>query len=57
MAVDTARSADQHTDTRSVLVHLEKLDHLEQEYLRLTHTQNNAEVHRDFLIFIICESW
>lgn len=44
MAVDTARSADQHTDTRSVLVHLEKLDHLEQEYLRLTHTQNNAEI-------------
>uniref|UniRef100_A0A3B4A3L9 Centrosomal protein 57 n=1 Tax=Periophthalmus magnuspinnatus TaxID=409849 RepID=A0A3B4A3L9_9GOBI len=36
-------SADQSTDSPSVLARLEKLDHLEQEYLRLTHTQNKAE--------------
>ncbi|XP_072314383.1 centrosomal protein of 57 kDa isoform X2 [Eucyclogobius newberryi] len=41
---ETTRSADQpHTDSPFVLARLEKLDLLEQEYLRLTHTQNNAE--------------
>lgn len=40
---ETTRSADQHSDSPTVLAHLEKLDHLEQEYLRLTHTQKNAE--------------
>ncbi|XP_033833063.1 centrosomal protein of 57 kDa [Periophthalmus magnuspinnatus] len=40
---ETTRSADQSTDSPSVLARLEKLDHLEQEYLRLTHTQNKAE--------------
>lgn len=39
---ETTRS-DQHTDSPTVLARLEKLDHLEQEYLRLTLTQNNAE--------------
>lgn len=40
---ETTRSADQHTDSPTLLARLEKLDHLEQEYLRLTLTQNNAE--------------
>lgn len=40
---ETTRSADQHSDNPAVLVRLEKLDHLEEEYIRLTHTQNNAE--------------
>ncbi|KAJ0063952.1 hypothetical protein NL108_014472, partial [Boleophthalmus pectinirostris] len=42
-AKETSRSADQPTESPSVLTRLEKLDHLEQEYLRLTHTQNKAE--------------
>lgn len=37
--MEKTSSSDQHTDT-----HLEKLDHLEQEYIRLTQTQNNAEI-------------
>uniref|UniRef100_A0A8C6TSX5 Centrosomal protein 57kDa n=1 Tax=Neogobius melanostomus TaxID=47308 RepID=A0A8C6TSX5_9GOBI len=40
---ETTRPADQHTDSPTVLARLEKLDHLEQEYLRLTCTQNNTE--------------
>lgn len=40
---ETTRSTDQHSDNPTVLARLEKLDHLEQEYIRLTHTQNNAE--------------
>ncbi|XP_030008974.1 centrosomal protein of 57 kDa isoform X2 [Sphaeramia orbicularis] len=44
VAMETSKSADQQTDSPSDLAHLEKLDRLEQEYLRLTHTQNNAEI-------------
>ncbi|CAL1570481.1 unnamed protein product [Knipowitschia caucasica] len=41
---ETTESRDPlHTDSPSVLARLEKLDLLEQEYLRLTHTQNQAE--------------
>lgn len=43
--METSRSADKQSDTESQRVQLEKLERLEQEYLRLTRTQNNAEVH------------
>lgn len=43
--METAKSADQQSDTVSEHAQLEKLERLEQEYLRLTRTQNNAEVH------------
>ncbi|XP_035536671.1 centrosomal protein of 57 kDa isoform X2 [Morone saxatilis] len=41
---ETAKSADHQSDTVSEHAQLEKLERLEQEYLRLTRTQNNAEV-------------
>ncbi|XP_059187524.1 centrosomal protein of 57 kDa [Centropristis striata] len=43
-SMETAQSADQQSDTASEHAQLEKLDRLEQEYLRLTRTQNNAEM-------------
>lgn len=39
-----ARSADRQSDTVSQHAQLEKLERLEQEYLRLTHTQNLSEM-------------
>ncbi|KAK2912518.1 centrosomal protein of 57 kDa isoform X2 [Channa argus] len=44
VSMETARSADQQPGTVSEHTQLEKLERLEQEYLRLTHTQNNAEM-------------
>uniref|UniRef100_UPI003AAD3B2F centrosomal protein of 57 kDa isoform X1 n=1 Tax=Centroberyx gerrardi TaxID=166262 RepID=UPI003AAD3B2F len=44
VSMETARSADQELDPVSEHAQLEKLERLEQEYLRLTHTQNNAEI-------------
>ncbi|XP_054458407.1 centrosomal protein of 57 kDa [Anoplopoma fimbria] len=44
VSMETTRSADQQTDTVSENAQLEKLDRLEQEYLRLTRTQNKAEM-------------
>lgn len=38
-------AADKHSDTVSEQAQLDKLERLEREYLRLIHTQNNAEVH------------
>ncbi len=43
--METARPADQQSDPVAERAQLEKLERLEQEYLRLTRTQNNAEVH------------
>ncbi|KAM4627498.1 centrosomal protein of 57 kDa isoform 2-T2 [Polymixia lowei] len=43
VSMATARSADQALDSVSGHAQLEKLERLEQEYLRLTRTQNNAE--------------
>ncbi|KAI3354274.1 hypothetical protein L3Q82_018811, partial [Scortum barcoo] len=43
-SMETARSADRQSDTVSDHAQLEKLERLEQEYLRLTRTQNNAEM-------------
>ncbi|XP_033952660.1 centrosomal protein of 57 kDa [Pseudochaenichthys georgianus] len=40
--VETAKSADPHCGTESEHAQLEKLERLEQEYFRLTRTQNNA---------------
>lgn len=42
--METAKSADRQSDTVSEHAQLEKLERLEQEYLRLTRTQTNAEV-------------
>ncbi|XP_026189539.1 centrosomal protein of 57 kDa [Mastacembelus armatus] len=44
VSMETARSAEQQPDTVSEHVQLKKLERLEQEYLRLTRTQNNAEI-------------
>ncbi|XP_071351850.1 centrosomal protein of 57 kDa [Trachinotus anak] len=44
VSIGTAKSADQQPDTVSEHAQLEKLERLEQEYLRLTRTQNNAEM-------------
>ncbi|XP_039648068.1 centrosomal protein of 57 kDa isoform X2 [Perca fluviatilis] len=44
VTMETAKSADQQSDTVSEHAQLEKLERLEQEYLRLTRTQNNAEM-------------
>ncbi|XP_049431720.1 centrosomal protein of 57 kDa isoform X1 [Epinephelus fuscoguttatus] len=44
VSTDAAKSADQQSDTVSEHAQLEKLERLEQEYLRLTRTQNNAEM-------------
>ncbi|KAG7238730.1 hypothetical protein INR49_031246, partial [Caranx melampygus] len=44
VSMDTAKLADRQSDTVSEQAHLEKLERLEQEYLRLTRTQNNAEM-------------
>ncbi|XP_029923620.1 centrosomal protein of 57 kDa isoform X2 [Myripristis murdjan] len=44
MSMETTRSADQNLNAVSEHAQLEKLERLEQEYLRLTHTQNNAEL-------------
>ncbi|XP_075956952.1 centrosomal protein of 57 kDa [Anarhichas minor] len=44
VSMETARSADQQSDAVSEHAQLEKLERLEQEYLRLTRTQNNAEI-------------
>lgn len=43
--MDATKVADRQLDTVSEHVHLEKLERLEQDYLRLTRTQRNAEVH------------
>ncbi|XP_047450292.1 centrosomal protein of 57 kDa [Mugil cephalus] len=44
VSMERARSADQQFDTVPERAQLEKLERLEQEYLRLTRTQNNAEM-------------
>ncbi|XP_039986273.1 centrosomal protein of 57 kDa isoform X1 [Xiphias gladius] len=44
VSTDTAKLADRQTDRVSEHAQLEKLERLEQEYLRLTRTQNNAEM-------------
>ncbi|TKS81022.1 Centrosomal protein of 57 kDa [Collichthys lucidus] len=44
VTMETDKSADQQCDTVSEHAQLEKLERLEQEYLRLTRTQNNAEM-------------
>ncbi|XP_068441329.1 centrosomal protein of 57 kDa [Clinocottus analis] len=44
ISMETTKSADQQCDTEFEHVQLEKLERLEREYLRLTHTQNNAEM-------------
>ncbi|XP_040902671.1 centrosomal protein of 57 kDa isoform X2 [Toxotes jaculatrix] len=44
VSTDTAKLADRQPDTVSEHAQLEKLERLEQEYLRLTRTQNNAEI-------------
>ncbi|XP_029373809.1 centrosomal protein of 57 kDa isoform X2 [Echeneis naucrates] len=44
VSMDTAKLAHQQLETVSEHAQLEKLERLEQEYLRLTHTQNNAEL-------------
>ncbi|KAM3875218.1 LOW QUALITY PROTEIN: centrosomal protein of 57 kDa [Diretmus argenteus] len=43
VSMETARSDDKELDAVSEHTQLEKLERLEREYLRLTHTQNNAE--------------
>lgn len=47
VSTETTKSADQQSDTVSEHAQLEKLERLEQEYLRLTRTQNSAEVHTE----------
>uniref|UniRef100_A0A1A8I1Y7 Centrosomal protein 57kDa n=1 Tax=Nothobranchius kuhntae TaxID=321403 RepID=A0A1A8I1Y7_NOTKU len=42
--LEKATAADQRLDAISECAQLEKLDQLEQEYLRLTRTQKNAEI-------------
>ncbi|XP_042343119.1 centrosomal protein of 57 kDa isoform X2 [Plectropomus leopardus] len=44
VSMETAKSVDQQSDLVSEHVQLEKLERLEQEYLRLTRTQSNAEM-------------
>ncbi|XP_070826301.1 centrosomal protein of 57 kDa [Chaetodon trifascialis] len=44
VSMETAKSADQQSDTVSEHAQLEKLERLEQEYRRLTRTQNTAEM-------------
>ncbi|KAM7413074.1 hypothetical protein PAMA_020451 [Pampus argenteus] len=44
VSMETARSAGQQDGTVSEHAQLEKLERLEREYLRLTHTQNQAEM-------------
>ncbi|XP_036926969.1 centrosomal protein of 57 kDa isoform X1 [Acanthopagrus latus] len=44
VSMETAKSANHQCDTVSEHAQLEKLERLEQEYLRLTRTQNNAEM-------------
>ncbi|XP_029302251.1 centrosomal protein of 57 kDa [Cottoperca gobio] len=44
VSMETAKSADQQSDPPSEHAQLEKLERLEQEYFRLTRTQNNAEM-------------
>ncbi|XP_041797286.1 centrosomal protein of 57 kDa [Chelmon rostratus] len=44
VSTETTKSADQQSDTVSEHAQLEKLERLEQEYLRLTRTQNSAEM-------------
>ncbi|KAG7479244.1 centrosomal protein of 57 kDa-like isoform X1 [Solea senegalensis] len=44
VSMDTAEKAHQQPDAVSEHVHLEKLERLEQEYLRLTRTQKNTEI-------------
>lgn len=46
-----ARSADQQSDTAQ----LEKLERLEQEYLRLTHTQNVSGVKLVCLLMFVLD--
>lgn len=41
---ETTKSAEQQPGTVSEHAQLEKLERLEQEYLKLIRTQNNAEV-------------
>lgn len=45
--MEIAKSADPQPDTVAEHIQLEKLERLEQEYLRLTQTQNSAEVHKE----------
>ncbi|XP_070685806.1 centrosomal protein of 57 kDa [Pempheris klunzingeri] len=44
VSLETAKSAEHQPDAVSEHAHLEKLERLEQEYLRLMRTQNNAEM-------------
>uniref|UniRef100_A0A3P8WHZ9 Centrosomal protein 57 n=1 Tax=Cynoglossus semilaevis TaxID=244447 RepID=A0A3P8WHZ9_CYNSE len=44
ISMDATKVADRQLDTVSEHVHLEKLERLEQDYLRLTRTQRNAEM-------------
>ncbi|GAA6234427.1 centrosomal protein of 57 kDa-like isoform X2 [Lates japonicus] len=44
VSMDADKLADRQSDAVSEHVQLEKLERLEQEYLRLTRTQNNAEM-------------
>ncbi|KAA8594314.1 hypothetical protein FQN60_005148 [Etheostoma spectabile] len=44
VAMETAKLANQQSDKASEHAQLEKLERLEQEYFRLTRTQNNAEM-------------
>ncbi|XP_034556760.1 centrosomal protein of 57 kDa isoform X2 [Notolabrus celidotus] len=44
VSMETAKSADKLSDPVSEHAQLEKLERLEQEYLRLTRTQNSAEM-------------
>lgn len=43
--METAKSANKQSDTVCEHAQLKKLERLEQEYLRLTCIQNEAEVH------------
>ncbi|XP_056139817.1 centrosomal protein of 57 kDa [Lampris incognitus] len=43
VSMETTRAANQALDSVSERAQMEKLERLEQEYLRLTNTQNNAE--------------
>ncbi|KAM8903400.1 centrosomal protein of 57 kDa isoform 2-T3 [Spinachia spinachia] len=44
VSMETARSAETQSGTVSEQAQLEKLERLEQDYLKLTRTQNNAEM-------------
>ncbi|KAM3615645.1 uncharacterized protein V6R79_005470 [Siganus canaliculatus] len=44
VSVGTTKSSDQQCDAVTERAHMEKLERLEQEYLKLIHTQSNAEM-------------